>query len=144
MLMRLEYSKPVYIKEMMNYFVVGGSRGVFDIDDLVTVLRSENAKDICVIALPEHLRLADYMVIVSGISFRHCRAITSTIQWIVSSLLQYGSPSSCIATPVKDHASYQTRFEMYRYKDSKIPLHSTPATEATPTKGHPFYQAPFQ
>lgn len=59
-----------------------GSRGVFDIDDLVTVLRSENAKDICVIALPDHLRLADYMVIVSGISFRHCRAITSTIQWI--------------------------------------------------------------
>jgi hypothetical protein len=105
MLMRLEYSKPVYIKEMMNYFVVGGSRGVFDIDDLVTVLRSENAKDICVIALPEHLRLADYMVIVSGISFRHCRAITSTIQWIVSSLLQYGSASSCMATPVKGHAS---------------------------------------
>lgn len=59
-----------------------GSRGVFDIDDLVTVLRAENAKDICVIELPEHLRLADYMVIVSGISFRHCRAITSAIQWI--------------------------------------------------------------
>ena len=105
MLIRLGYSKPVYIKIIMNYFVVGGSRGVFDIDDLVTVLRSENAKDICVIALPDHLRLADYMVIVSGISFRHCRAITSTIQWIVSSLLRYSSPSSCKTTPVKGQRS---------------------------------------
>ena len=105
MLIRLGYSKPVYIKIIMNYFVVGGSRGVFDIDDLVTVLRSENAKDICVIALPDHLRLADYMVIVSGISFRHCRAITSTIQWIVSSLLHYSSPSSCKTTPVKGQRS---------------------------------------
>lgn len=59
-----------------------GTKGVFDVEEIVEVLRSENARDICVIKFPESFRMADYLVIATGISARHCTAIASAVQWI--------------------------------------------------------------
>ncbi|XP_005997159.1 mitochondrial assembly of ribosomal large subunit protein 1 [Latimeria chalumnae] len=47
----------------------------FDIDVVVTLLRQENARDICVIKVPEDMKYSDYFVIASGTSTRHLRAM---------------------------------------------------------------------
>uniref|UniRef100_A0A4W3JAV5 Mitochondrial assembly of ribosomal large subunit protein 1 n=1 Tax=Callorhinchus milii TaxID=7868 RepID=A0A4W3JAV5_CALMI len=48
---------------------------VFTIDYLVALLRQENAKDICVIKVPEEIKYTDYFIIVSGTSARHLHAM---------------------------------------------------------------------
>ncbi|XP_006880433.1 PREDICTED: mitochondrial assembly of ribosomal large subunit protein 1 [Elephantulus edwardii] len=47
----------------------------FDIDVLVSLLRQENAKDICVIQVPPEMKYTEYFVIVSGTSTRHLNAM---------------------------------------------------------------------
>ncbi|XP_069067630.1 mitochondrial assembly of ribosomal large subunit protein 1 [Pleurodeles waltl] len=47
----------------------------FNIDVLVSLLRQENAKDICVIKVPLELRYTDYFVIASASSTRHLQAM---------------------------------------------------------------------
>ncbi|MEJ1279522.1 mitochondrial assembly of ribosomal large subunit 1 [Cricetulus griseus] len=47
----------------------------FDIDMLVSLLRQENARDICVIKVPPEMRYADYFVVGSGTSSRHLHAM---------------------------------------------------------------------
>ncbi|XP_028835373.1 mitochondrial assembly of ribosomal large subunit protein 1 [Denticeps clupeoides] len=63
----------------------GGDRGpeasrergpeVFGIDVLVSLLRQENAVDVCVVRVPAALKYAEYFVVVSGSSPRHLRAM---------------------------------------------------------------------
>ncbi|XP_063956055.1 uncharacterized protein LOC129259541 [Lytechinus pictus] len=48
---------------------------VFSIDDLVSVLREENAQDICVINIPKEKQYVDYFVVVTGRSLRHLKAM---------------------------------------------------------------------
>ncbi|KAJ8354468.1 hypothetical protein SKAU_G00220350 [Synaphobranchus kaupii] len=48
---------------------------VFNIDVLVSLLRQENAADICVIKVPNDMKYTDYFVVVSGFSSRHIRAM---------------------------------------------------------------------
>ncbi|XP_054420510.1 mitochondrial assembly of ribosomal large subunit protein 1 isoform X1 [Pteronotus mesoamericanus] len=47
----------------------------FDIDTLVSLLRQENARDICVIKVPPEMKYADYFVVASGTSTRHLHAV---------------------------------------------------------------------
>ncbi|XP_054847903.1 mitochondrial assembly of ribosomal large subunit protein 1 [Eublepharis macularius] len=47
----------------------------FSIDHMVSLLRQENAKDICVIQLPPEMRYSNYFIIVSGSSARHLHAM---------------------------------------------------------------------
>ncbi|XP_037692827.1 mitochondrial assembly of ribosomal large subunit protein 1 [Choloepus didactylus] len=47
----------------------------FDIDVLVSLLRQENAKDICVIKVPPEMKYTDYFVIGSATSTRHLHAM---------------------------------------------------------------------
>ncbi|KAM4873981.1 mitochondrial assembly of ribosomal large subunit protein 1 [Thomomys bottae] len=47
----------------------------FDIDMLVSLLRQENARDICVIKVPPEMQYTDYFVIGSGTSTRHIHAM---------------------------------------------------------------------
>lgn len=51
----------------------------FDIDMLVSLLRQENARDICVIKVPPEMKYADYFVIASGTSTRHLHAVVHYI-----------------------------------------------------------------
>ncbi|XP_002741539.1 uncharacterized protein LOC100371996 [Saccoglossus kowalevskii] len=52
---------------------------VFNIDELVEILREENTQDICVIEVPKHKQYVDYFVIVSCQSVRHLQATTQYI-----------------------------------------------------------------
>ncbi|KAM9352838.1 mitochondrial assembly of ribosomal large subunit protein 1 [Symphorus nematophorus] len=47
----------------------------FSLDMLVSLLRQENAMDICVIKVPEQIKYAEYFIVVSGVSVRHLRAM---------------------------------------------------------------------
>ncbi|XP_056142581.1 mitochondrial assembly of ribosomal large subunit protein 1 [Lampris incognitus] len=47
----------------------------FTLDVLVSLLRQENAVDICVIKVSEQLKYANYFIVVSGVSPRHLRAM---------------------------------------------------------------------
>ncbi|NXA52543.1 MASU1 protein, partial [Nothocercus julius] len=47
----------------------------FNIDFVVSLLRQENAKDICVIQVSPELRYCDYFIVVSGSSTRHLHAM---------------------------------------------------------------------
>lgn len=52
-----------------------GVTGVFDVEELVDVLRRENARDVCVVEIPERYRYADHMVVVTAKSPRHVLAL---------------------------------------------------------------------
>ncbi|KAH8379117.1 hypothetical protein KR009_003129 [Drosophila setifemur] len=48
-----------------------GIRGVFDVEDLVELLRKENVDDIFVCYVPEDQKYVDHLVVCSGRSYRH-------------------------------------------------------------------------
>lgn len=85
------YPNPYYNEECCKRFVCisGGRTGIFDIEELVTVLESVRARDIAVIKIPDEIDFANYMVIVTALSYRHIKAITEDIKWIVSSSWGY-------------------------------------------------------
>lgn len=69
---------------MISLFI-GGITGVFDIEELVWLLRKENLADIAVISIPKQLRYADFLVLVTAMSPRHSVAVTEYVIKTVSS-----------------------------------------------------------
>ncbi|XP_061111088.1 mitochondrial assembly of ribosomal large subunit protein 1 [Conger conger] len=65
---------------------------VFNIDVLVSLLRQENAADICVIKVPKELTYTDYFVVVSGFSSRHLQAMAFYAIKVYKHLRQDGNP----------------------------------------------------
>lgn len=57
-----------------------GQQGVFDVEEIVKVLKDENGIDVRVLDIPPVVRFVDHMVIVSGKSLRHMRAMAATIE----------------------------------------------------------------
>lgn len=53
---------------------------MYDIEDLVEVLRRENALNIFVVTVPPGLKYVDYICIVSGRSYRHMLAIAQFVR----------------------------------------------------------------
>lgn len=58
----------------------GGKTGVFDIDELVEVLKSDKARNICVLAIPPELKYVDYLCIVTAKSHRHMDAMSQFVR----------------------------------------------------------------
>lgn len=61
----------VYVFNFMNisYITIiflGGLAGVFEIEDLVDVLKKDNASDIFVCSVPKEIKYVDYMCICTG------------------------------------------------------------------------------
>ena len=50
-----------------------GQRGVFDIEELIALLREENMTDIATIKVPEELKYCEYMVLCTAASAKHIR-----------------------------------------------------------------------
>ncbi|XP_049297138.1 uncharacterized protein LOC125771007 [Anopheles funestus] len=57
-----------------------GKSGVYEIEDLVTVLRLNNAINIFVCTVPKDIKYVDYMCIVSGRSARHMRGMAEFVR----------------------------------------------------------------
>uniref|UniRef100_A0A182JKW3 Mitochondrial assembly of ribosomal large subunit protein 1 n=1 Tax=Anopheles atroparvus TaxID=41427 RepID=A0A182JKW3_ANOAO len=57
-----------------------GKSGVYEIEDLVTVLRLNSAINIFVCTVPKNIKYVDYMCIVSGRSVRHMRGLAEFVR----------------------------------------------------------------
>ncbi|CAK9814589.1 Mitochondrial assembly of ribosomal large subunit protein 1 [Anthophora plagiata] len=57
-----------------------GTTGVFEIEDIVSLLQRDNAKNIFVASVPFELSYVDYIVIVSGKSHKHMIALATFIR----------------------------------------------------------------
>ncbi|XP_017481135.1 PREDICTED: uncharacterized protein LOC108370327 [Rhagoletis zephyria] len=82
---RQRYEAEEEPKQTMNDEFLGlnlnhGEHGVFDVEDLVDVLRKESAEDIFVCSVPKDLNYVDYMVVCSGRSYRHMLAIAEFVR----------------------------------------------------------------
>lgn len=80
------------LEERAEYDVKRGKGGVYDIGDLVTVLRKENLIDICVIQVPVSFHYADYLVLATAKSPRHCQAIMEFIIKLYKQKKNKGDP----------------------------------------------------
>uniref|UniRef100_A0A8D9ETQ0 Mitochondrial assembly of ribosomal large subunit protein 1 n=1 Tax=Cacopsylla melanoneura TaxID=428564 RepID=A0A8D9ETQ0_9HEMI len=75
------YQKPEdAIDEFEGLNLERGITGVYDIEDLVAVLNKEKAKDVCVISIPPTCRYTDFIVIVTGKSYKHMLAIATFVR----------------------------------------------------------------
>ena len=57
-----------------------GKNGVFDIEDLVEVLRKDNGSEIFVCSVDNQLKYVDYICIVTGQSLRHRKAMMQFVR----------------------------------------------------------------
>lgn len=63
------------VKQNVSPLFSPESSDTFTLDVLVSLLRQENAVDICVIKVPEQIKYTQYFIVVSGVSPRHLRAM---------------------------------------------------------------------
>ncbi|XP_044266392.1 uncharacterized protein LOC123012497 [Tribolium madens] len=59
-----------------------GVNGVYDIEDLIQVLHTENAEDIFVAAVPKEIQYVEYICVVTGKSHKHMKAIAQFVRMI--------------------------------------------------------------
>ncbi|XP_014203982.1 uncharacterized protein K12H4.2 [Copidosoma floridanum] len=59
-----------------------GTTGVYEIEDLVEILQKNNARQLFVALVPKESSYVDYIVVVTGKSFRHMLALATTIRKI--------------------------------------------------------------
>ncbi|XP_059194605.1 mitochondrial assembly of ribosomal large subunit protein 1 [Centropristis striata] len=69
------------------------SAETFNLDTLVSLLRQENAVDICVIKVPEHIKYTEYFIVASGVSPRHLRAMALYAIKVYKFLKKDGGPN---------------------------------------------------
>lgn len=72
-------SKPSQAEKYRHLLGTRGARGVFEISELVSLLKSERIGDIAVIKIPAYKKYADYMVVGTARSTRHLRTVSSLI-----------------------------------------------------------------
>ncbi|XP_063229817.1 uncharacterized protein LOC134534972 [Bacillus rossius redtenbacheri] len=69
-----------------------GERGVFDTEELVALLRRDRAGDIFVAELPSHLKYVDHIVVATGKSHRHRRALAEFVRKVYKRKQRPGDP----------------------------------------------------
>ncbi|KAK9513689.1 hypothetical protein VZT92_027203 [Zoarces viviparus] len=65
----------------------------FTLDVLVSLLRQENAVDVCVIKVPEQIKYTEYFIVVSGVSTRHLSAMALYAIKVYKFLKKNGAPN---------------------------------------------------
>lgn len=95
----------VYLKAVKQTCLFSsGSPERFSLDVLVSLLRQENAVDICVIEVPEQIKYTDYFIVVSGVSTRHLRAMALyAIKVVTKPRLMYKSDALFCVCPQNWH-----------------------------------------
>jgi len=72
-------AKPSQAEKYSHLAHKRGERGVFDIEELVEVLKAEKILDVAVITIPASRQYADYMVVGTARNTRHLRTVSSLI-----------------------------------------------------------------
>ncbi|CAG9760142.1 unnamed protein product [Ceutorhynchus assimilis] len=63
-----------------NLNLTRGVHGVYDIEDLIEVLKNQQAEEIFVASIPKEIKYVDYIVVVSGRSQRHMQAMAQFVK----------------------------------------------------------------
>lgn len=92
-----EESQRYSMKEDVEYFpenvkvdqfeglnLTRGENGVFEMEELVEVLRDEKLTDIAVITVPKEMVYTDYLVLATALSPRHARGVSEFLKKLVS------------------------------------------------------------
>ena len=74
---------PVVVKTPPIDLTQRGEHGVFDVEELVTLLRSESIEDIVVCRCPDQYNYVDYFVIGTALSKRHLKAVSRYVVELV-------------------------------------------------------------
>lgn len=61
-------------------YVLDGTTGVYDIEELVTLLERDKAKNIFVASVPKEYAYVDYIVVVTGKSQKHMSALATFVR----------------------------------------------------------------
>jgi ribosomal silencing factor RsfS len=62
---------------------LGGKSGVFDLEDILQILRDERLRDICVIEIPPEQQYARYLILATTFSARHLKSTSEYINKLV-------------------------------------------------------------
>lgn len=82
-------------KSMEEISLERGVTGVFDVEELVDLLKEDNAKDVAVIRIPKQMKYVDYMVIASCKSERHLNSMAQLVRQIYKKK-KHASDRHCI------------------------------------------------
>ncbi|XP_064466238.1 uncharacterized protein LOC135377619 [Ornithodoros turicata] len=74
------YPENIKIDEFEGLNLTRGVTGVFDLDELIDVLRSEKLSDIAVVTVPKDKVYCDYIVVASAISRRQSKAVSEFLK----------------------------------------------------------------
>jgi len=69
-----------------------GLRGVFDLEELVNILKEEKLRDVVVIRVPEERQYCDFMVIATGRNSRHVSVVSSVVLSVYKSKMAPSDP----------------------------------------------------
>ncbi len=67
---------------------LGGKKGVFDLEEILEILRDERMKDICVIKIPPEQQYARYLILATAFSGRHLKSTSEYINKLVRNYLE--------------------------------------------------------
>jgi len=83
-------------RQQYSFEMSRGSTGVFDLDEIVEVLRREKAKDVCSIEMPQEMSYADYIVLCTPMGSRHSNAICETIYTLYKKKRSKSDPQAIV------------------------------------------------
>lgn len=66
-------------KTKYSFDMTPGTKGVFDLNEIVEILRKEKARDVCSIEMPSEMSYADHLVVCTPMGSRHSNAICEKI-----------------------------------------------------------------
>ena len=68
---------------LLSFHVLDGKDGVFDLEDIVQILRDERMRDICVIEIPPELQYAKHLILATAFNSRHLKNTSEYINKLV-------------------------------------------------------------
>ncbi|KAI5743183.1 hypothetical protein M8J77_015467 [Diaphorina citri] len=77
---RLYQQPEELVDEFEDINLERGITGVYDVEDLVDVLNKQRAVDLCVISIPPEHRYVDFIVIVTGKSYKHMLSMATFVR----------------------------------------------------------------
>lgn len=87
------YPENIKVDEFEGLNLTRGVTGVFDIEELVDVLRAEKLTDIAVVTVPQDKAYCDYLVIATAVSRRQSRAVSEFLKKLYKRKKDASDPS---------------------------------------------------
>lgn len=73
----------LFIRCLCVLIVLGGEKGVFDLEEILQILRDERMRDLCVIEIPPDQQYARYLILATAFSARHLKSTSEYINKLV-------------------------------------------------------------